>query len=154
MVFSHLFLLLSSAQVDLALWLSKHYLSPLFDAVALMLPPGFERRMVTFLQLLPNPVDLSQLNPEQRQFIRLLEGRDRVDSRQLERKFGKKKAGLIIQQLLRLYLVAKSQQLEEIKVRPKLATYLSLLIDSNEAEAEIIRLRKARAYKQAAVLDF
>src|SRR4030042_4393953 len=36
--------LLSSAQVDVALWLSKHYLSPLFDAVALMLPPGFERR--------------------------------------------------------------------------------------------------------------
>jgi primosomal protein N' (replication factor Y) len=148
------FPLLSSAQVALALWLSKHYLSPLFDAVALMLPPGFERRMVTFLQLLPNHIDLSQLNAEQRQFIRLLEGRDKVDSKQLERKFGRKKAGLIIQQLLRLCLVAKSQQLEETKVRPRLATHLGLLINSNEAEAAITRLRKDRAYKQAAVLEF
>jgi len=46
------FALLSSAQVELALWLSERYLSPLFDAVALMLPPGFEQRLVTFLQLL------------------------------------------------------------------------------------------------------
>jgi primosomal protein N' (replication factor Y) len=43
--------LLSPAQVGLALWLSEYYLAPLFDAVALMLPPGFERRMVTLLQL-------------------------------------------------------------------------------------------------------
>ncbi|GAI81736.1 unnamed protein product, partial [marine sediment metagenome] len=31
--------LLSPLQVLLARWLSEHYLSPLFDAVALMLPP-------------------------------------------------------------------------------------------------------------------
>ncbi len=31
--------LLSPPQVLLARWLSEHYLSPLFDAVALMLPP-------------------------------------------------------------------------------------------------------------------
>ena len=28
--------------VDLARWTSDYYLSPLFDAVSLMLPPGFE----------------------------------------------------------------------------------------------------------------
>ena len=59
------FPLLSSAHLEVAFWLSKYYLSPLFDAVALMLPPGFERRLATFLQLLSQHVDLSQLNPEQ-----------------------------------------------------------------------------------------
>ena len=55
--------LLSPVQVELAVWLSRYYLSPLFDAVALMLPPGFERRLITFLQFLPNSEDLSQLRP-------------------------------------------------------------------------------------------
>ena len=33
--------ILSPAQVELARWISERYLSPLFDAAALMMPPGF-----------------------------------------------------------------------------------------------------------------
>ena len=146
--------LLFSDQVELALWLSKHYLSPLFDAVALMLPPGFERRLVTFLQLSPYPVDISQLNSEQRQVIRFLEDKGKVDFRELVRKLGKRKAGLITQQLLRRRLVAKSQQLEEIKIKPRLVPYLKLQIERDKVETEVIQLRAARAYKQAAVVEF
>src|SRR5512137_2029110 len=43
--------LLSPAQIELARWISDYYLAPLFDAVALMLPPGFERKLITFYQL-------------------------------------------------------------------------------------------------------
>jgi primosomal protein N' (replication factor Y) (superfamily II helicase) len=146
--------LLSSVQVDVALWISEHYLSPLFEAVALMLPPGFQRRLVTFLQLSSDPVDLSQLSSDQRQFIGLLQDKDKVNLRELERKFGKKKAESITQQLLRLRLVVKSQQLEEAKIKPKLVTHLKLQIESSEAEAEVVRLRASGAYKQAAVLEF
>ncbi len=146
--------LLSPVQVDVALWLSKYYLSALFDAVALMLPPGFERRLITFLQLQPSPIELSQLNPEQRQVMRLLESKGKINMKELERKFGEKKAELVIQQLMRRHILVKNQQLEETKVKPKLATYLKLQIDSGEAEAELIRLKEARAHKQAAVLDF
>jgi len=146
--------LLSAVQVDVALWLSKHYMSPLFDAVALMLPPGFERRLVTFLQLLTDTVELSQLSPEQRQLIGFLKDKDKVSIREPERKFGKRKAEVLIQQLLKLQLILKSQQLEKAKIKPKTITHLRLRIDSSEAEAEIIRLREARARKQAAVLEF
>jgi primosomal protein N' (replication factor Y) len=146
--------LLSLAHLEVVFWLNRYYLSPLFDAVALMLPPGFERRLATFLQLLPDHVDLSQLNPEQIQVIRLLENKDRVDIRELERKFGKKKTESITQHLRRRCLMVKSQQLEETKVKPKLVTHLKLQIDPGEAEAEVIRLRKAKADKQAAVLEF
>ncbi len=38
--------LLSQHHVSLSCWLSDYYLSPLFDAVSLMLPPGFERNAV------------------------------------------------------------------------------------------------------------
>ena len=34
--------LLSAKQILLARWISDYYLSPLFDAIALMLPPGLE----------------------------------------------------------------------------------------------------------------
>src|SRR4030042_4735257 len=146
--------LLSSVQVDVALWIEKHYLSPLFEAVALMLPPGFQRRLVTFLQLSSDPGDLSQLSSDQRRVIDLLKDKDKVSLRELERKFGKKEAESITQQFLRLRLVVKSQQLEEVKVKPKLVTHLKLQIESSEAEAGVVRLKAAGAYKQAAVLEF
>jgi len=146
--------LLSPDRVELALWLSEHYLSPLFDAVALMLPSGFERRLVTSLQLLPGVVDSLQLNSEQRQVIRLLEGRDKVRLSELERKLGKRKAGLITQQLLRRRVVAKCQQLEEPKVKPRLVPHLKLQIDPSRAETEVVQLKEARANKQAAIVDF
>ena len=143
--------LLSSVQIEIALWLSKHYLAPLFDSVALMLPPGFERRLVTFLQLLPVPAG-SQLSAEQEQFIHLLEGRDKVSLKEVERKLGKKKTGLITQHLVRRGLVVKSQQLEEARIKPKLVTHLKLQIDGSKAETEIMRLSDAKANKEAAVL--
>jgi primosomal protein N' (replication factor Y) len=148
------FPLLSSVHLEVAFWLSKYYLSPLFDAVALMLPPGFERRLATFVKLLSDQVDLSQLSNEQVKAISLLENRDKVDIRELERKFGKKKAESITKKLLRLHLVEKIQQLEETKVKPKIVTHLKLNISPGEAEAAIIRLREAKADKQAAVLEF
>ena len=37
--------LLSPAQIELASWLSRRYLAPLYPCVALMLPPGFDRRL-------------------------------------------------------------------------------------------------------------
>jgi primosomal protein N' (replication factor Y) len=143
--------LLSSVQVEIALWLSKYYLASLFDSVALMLPPGFERRLVTFLQLLPVSAD-SQLSPEQEQFVHLLAGRDKVSLKEIERKFGKKKTESIAQQLLRLGLVMKSQQLEEARIKPKVVTHLKLQIDRNRAETEITKLRDAKSNKEAAVL--
>jgi primosomal protein N' (replication factor Y) len=144
--------LLSSVQIEIALWLSKHYLAPLFDSVALMLPPGFERRLVTFLQLLSVPVN-SQLSAEQEQFINLLKDRDKVSLKEVERKLGKKKTESVTQQLLRRGLVAKSQQLEEARIKPKLVTHLKLQIDRSRAETEIMRLKAARANKEAAVLE-
>ena len=145
---------LSTAQIELALWLSEYYLSPLFSAVALMLPPGFERRLITFLQLSSHAIDLSQLNQEQRLVINFLEGKDKVSFRELAREFGKKKVELVIQQLLRHHLVMKSQQLEEVKVKPKLVPYLKLEVNRGRAEAEVTQLEAARAYRQAAVVDF
>lgn len=144
--------LISAVQIQIALWLSKHYLAPLFDSVALMLPPGFERRLVTLLRLLPVPIH-SPLSQEQEQFIQFLRGRDEVGLKDVERKLGKKKTESVILQLLRLGLVMKRQQLEEARIKPKTVAHLELQIDRSVAEKEIMRMRAARANKEASVLE-
>jgi len=82
--------LLSSAYISLARWISEHYLSPLFDAVALMLPPGFERKVVTSIcrPAASRQQDASSLTREQRHVLELLERRGKVGLKELEKALG------------------------------------------------------------------
>ncbi len=107
---------LSPAQVSLAGWISQHYLSPLFDAVALMLPPGFGRQALTFISTpsIPDDFDLASLTPEQRQALALIQRQGRISLRELERSLGKKKAQYLVTQLVRRGLATRSYQLEPI----------------------------------------
>ena len=151
--------LLSPRQIELARWISQYYLSPLFTAIALMLPPGFERKPITYFQYRegtsPSPTkDLPPLTPEQTQALRLIREKKKVSFKELERKFGLKKAKQISDQLLHYHLVMKSQELEKAKVKPKSLPYVRLIASKDEIEDETARLNKVRAYKQAAVLEF
>ncbi|MFB0559482.1 MAG: primosomal protein N' [Dehalococcoidales bacterium] len=146
--------MLSPSQVFLARWLSEHYLSPLFDAVALMLPPGFERRVVTFIGSIPREYDTSSLTQEQRYALELVQGQGKVSFRQLEKALGKKKAQAVVSQLVGRGLAARSYELEKVRVKPKTVPYLSLAVTADEARQEAARLREKRASKQAALLDF
>ncbi len=82
--------LLSPAHVLLARWISEHYLSPLFDAVASMLPPGFERKALTFISItsIPDDFNLSSLTREQRQVLESVERQGKVSLKELERELG------------------------------------------------------------------
>jgi len=143
--------ILSEAQVDLARWISERYLSPLFDAVALMIPPGFERRVITFLNLVANPSETSSLTREQRALLVLLQTKGKVAIAEVERASGRKQSRTVIGQLVRKRLVAKSHELEKVKVGPKVVSYLRLA-----AEADVVRreLGKAKAApKQAELLQ-
>jgi len=144
----------SSMQIGLARWISRHYLSPLFDAVALMLPPGFERQTITYFQLAKPEGDLPALTPEQTKTLHFIREKGKVSLRELERKFGMKEARRIGEQLLHSHLVVKSQELGKARVKPKMVPYVKLIASKNEVKDEMVRLNKARAYKQAAVLEF
>jgi len=146
--------LLSPVHVDLAVWLSAYYVAPLFDSLALMLPPGFEQRLVTVFRLSPSLGDLSQLNEEQRQVVSFIEENGKASSVELKRKLGERRAELTIRQLLQRGLIVKTQQLGEVRVKPKFVRYLKLRAELDTAEAEMVRLKEHRAYKQAAVIEF
>jgi len=147
---------LSPAHVMLARWISEYYLSPLFDAVALMLPPGFERKPLTFISATPEAdgYDMSSLPPEQGQVLDLVRKRGNISLKELEKRSGKKKAQSIISQLVGRGLLARNYELEPIKVRPKEELYLSLAVKAEEARQEAAKLYEKRASKQAALLDF
>ncbi len=145
--------LLSPQQVKLARWISQYYLSPIFDAVALMLPPGFERRSITLISPTPSDFDISTLNADQKQTLVLVREKGELSLEHLEKALGKKKAQSVVAQLVNKGLVAKSYELEKIRVKPKMVPYLSLAIDKSQAETEAAALRKP-APKQAALLDY
>jgi primosomal protein N' (replication factor Y) len=147
--------LLSPQQVQLARWISQYYLSPLFDAVALMLPPGFERRTLTFISPTPPPdgFDPSTLNAEQKQVLELIKGKGKLSLGQIEKALGRKKASAIVSQLVNKGLAAKSYELEKIRVKPKMVPYLGLAVSRHEAEQEANKLRR-KALKQVSLLEY
>ncbi len=148
--------LLSPAQVRLARWISEYYLSSLFDAVALFLPPGFERKALTFISTTPNPdaSALSSLPPAQMQVYELVRKQGNISVKELEKRLGKKKAQTAISQLARRGLTIKKYELEPIKIKPKKMPYLKLNVAASQAREVASELRKQRASKQAALLDF
>jgi len=147
---------LSLAQVSLAYWISQYYLSPLFDAVALMLAPGFERKVVTFIssRSTPNDFDTSSLTLEQRHALELVQRQGKVSLKKLEKTLGIRQARLVTSQLIHQGLVVRSYELERVKIKPKKVAYLRLKVEASQAQQEAFRLRKKGAGKQSALLDF
>jgi len=148
--------LLSPAQVMLARWISDHYISPLFNAVALMLPPGFERKALTFVAATPNPDAhaLSSLTPAQRQVFELVRKQSNISLKELEKRLGKKKAQAIVSQLVGRGLAARRYELEPVKITPKRVPYLRLNVTASQAREMAIELQEKRAANQANLLDF
>jgi primosomal protein N' (replication factor Y) len=144
--------LLSPQQVQLARWISQYYLSPLFDAVALMLPPGFERRTITFINPTSNDFDLSTLNDELKQTLVLVREKGSLSLGQIEKALGRKKAASVVSQLVNKGLVTKSYELEKIRVKPKVVPYIGLAVNNKEAEKAAADLNKAP--KQASLLAY
>ena len=149
--------LLSPSNVLLARWLSQHYLSPLFDAVALMLPPGFERKTVTFISSssTTHEQDMSSLTRGQRDVLELVGKWGKVSLKELEKALGTRQARLATSQLVNQGLAVRSYELERIKVRPKKVPYLRLEVAASEAGQEAARLREqGKALKQAGLLEY
>jgi len=147
---------LSPSHIILARWISEYYLSPLFDAVALMLPPGFERKVVTFISApsIPPEQDMSSLNQKQRDALALVQQQGKVSLRELEKTLGKKGAQTTVSQLVARGLVVRSYEMEKVRVKPKKVPYLHLAVTAGEALQEAVRLRDKKAAKQASLLEF
>jgi primosomal protein N' (replication factor Y) len=137
---------LSPYHLALAGWISDYYLSPLFDAVALMLPPGFERKAVTFVSAARPDIDLASLNDDQKKVLNMIMEQGRVALKRLEKALGKKKASSLVSSMVRQNLVARSYELGPVRIKPKKELYLTLTGDISKAvelppkQADLFRL--------------
>jgi primosomal protein N' (replication factor Y) len=118
---------LSPTAMALARWISSYYLAPLFDAVALMLPPGFERPARAFVNLARQDTDISSLDDDQKRLIALVSGQGRVELKRLQKALGQKKAQNIVAQLVRRGILARTYELAPVRVKPKKELFLGLL---------------------------
>jgi len=118
--------LLSPRDISLARWISQHYLSPLFDAVALMLPPGFERKAVTYIGIAREDVDISSLSDDQQRLLQMVPVDDRVEFTKLEKALGRKKAQTLVSQMVKRGFLLRSYGTGPVRIKPKKELYISI----------------------------
>ncbi len=149
---------LSPRQIRLARWISEHYFSTLFDALALMLPPGFERDAITCFQLAPPDSIKGQsdlpLTPEQSQALHIIGEKKTASLAELEKTMGKGRTRQITDELLGRQLIVRTLELGQARIKPRTLPYIKLIADGEEIYAAKARLRRSRAYKQAELLEF
>jgi primosomal protein N' (replication factor Y) len=131
--------LLSKSQLHLARWISEYYLAPLFDAVALMLPPGFERKTITLLKAGDDEAGMPSLTAEQERVFGMVWGGREIDFRDVEKALGKRKAATAVSQLVRKGLLSRSYRLERPRVKPKKELYISLTSCTSEEVSHSVR---------------
>ena len=143
--------MLSAIQVSLARWLSDYYLSPLFDAIALMLPPGFERRVLTTISLAHQDYDAASLNEHRWNLLELLKQKPKIRLNEVEILLGKKRTATSISQLVEAGLIERTYELEPVKVKTRQVPYLRLTVDAEKALETAGNISK-KAPKQASLL--
>jgi primosomal protein N' (replication factor Y) len=141
--------LLTPSQIALAFWISDYYFSSLFSSCALMLPPGFERSLLTFVQCPRgvSPEDLSALTPEEKELVGLVAERGKMALKELERQLGKRKAQSRVQALVRKGILSRTFALEREKVRPKRVKFIALNVTSEEAQRFIQSWQQDKRYE-------
>lgn len=145
--------LLTPAQIAWAKWLSEYYLAPLWDCVSLMLPPGFERRVLTFFSPSSNQeYDKAALTSDQLKVLEIVQDSPKNGLKELEKQLGTRKARNITNQLLNNSLLVRTYEFEAVRVKPKLITCISLLVSPEEALTESQKLGK-KAARQAMLLE-
>ena len=129
---------LSPERAALARWISDHYLAPLFDCVALMLPPGFRRKPLTLLRPLVSDDDVAtlELTPRQRSVLEALAGRREVEAEELRKEAGLGSLGAVIDQLVTRGLIERTYELGPPKVRAKVVPHVRLMVDRERVREE------------------
>jgi len=135
--------LLSPAHIALARWMSAHYLSPLFDCVSLMLPPGFKRRPLTLLTPLATKDEIPNLGLTEKQARALsyLIERGEADPDDLKRSLRLANVPVLVASLLRRGFVQRSYRLARPGAAPKVVRQLRLVASEDEARRRAAALR-------------
>mgnify|MGYP005847603161 CR=1 FL=1 len=116
---------LSPEQVELAVWMSEHYLAPLHMVVRAMLPPGVTQKVDVVVRLnadaVPEDTMPAGATPSQRKLLELLRARGPLTLPQVARSAKVSNYRSVVDQLVRHGWATKAEEARAPVVRPKLS---------------------------------
>jgi primosomal protein N' (replication factor Y) len=146
--------LISEKQIQLASWIADYYLSSLFSALALMLPPGFERRVLTFFTERTREYDEDKLNEAQQKIVKIVHRDGRAGLKDLEKSLGKIKAQSNANVLVKRGILERHYVLERVKVRQKELLHVRLTATRDRVMDFLGNTGARGASKQAELLEY
>ena len=148
--------LLDDDRVALAQWIAHEYLAPVFDALAPLLPPGFERAPLTTLHPLVDADELDGLDlpPRQRELLDALLS-DTADNtvEGLRSRLLFERPEPVLAQLERAGLIARQYSLARPRIAAKTADVAALTMTLDEALIRIDAMEPPKPSRRGAVLD-
>jgi len=110
---------LTPTHVELARWMSREYLAPLWRCVSLMLPPGVVGHADVQVELTGKVAPVDTRTEAQERLVTVLDARGPLRGRQLDRLLPRKQWRRAAHQLTKRGLVASSPFLAPPRARPK-----------------------------------
>lgn len=128
---------LTVAQIELAKWMSDHYLQPLAAMVELMLPTGLSQQADTIFDTIYSNKELSnlELSPVASRIVKLIIEKGALRGRQIDRHFAQVDWRKTAQMLVRKGILRSRSILPPPRVRPKFVRVAQLAVPPEEAEA-------------------
>jgi primosomal protein N' (replication factor Y) len=147
--------MLDDARVALAKWIAEYYVAPIFDSVALMLPPGFERRPITILRSLVDGAEIAglELSPRQREVLEAIARRPSIELGALREHVSFSAIEPLVAQLERREFITRDYALHRPRVGEKTVEVASLTVSRADAEALVARNEPPKHSRRAALLE-
>ena len=146
---------LTETQLSLSRWISRYYMSSLFEAAALMLPPGGRVRPKTYVSLSPgsDTVEERPLAPLERRVLDYVQrkGKGTAEQERLVAALGQR-ARAAVGRLVDRHLLARSTGRGRRPVGPRYGSYVALTADGRGAAVEWLSSAARRAPRQAALV--
>jgi len=138
---------LSETLIALAEWISAHYMTPLAQVIAAMLPPGVRQKVDIEVERLPD-VAPAKTTAAQAEMLALLARRGKMTLRQIRRATERKNPSEIVNQLVRHGWAEKRVAIQPPDVRPKRTAVLRIPAGVSEADWP-----SERAYRQRELMS-
>lgn len=145
----------SVPQMELAKWMSAHYLQPLASVIGMMLPTGLSQQADTIFDIRYSDNELSniELSSVASRLVKLLQERGALRGRQIDRHFAKVDWRKSADWLAKRGVLRKQSVLPPPRVRPKFIRVAQLAVTPEEADAAMPSLgtKQTLARRQAAL---
>jgi primosomal protein N' (replication factor Y) (superfamily II helicase) len=151
---------LTAPQLELAKWISAHYLQPLAAVIGMMLPTGLSQQADTIFEMQYSDAELSnielsniELSPVASRLLKLLREKGALRGRQIDRHFAQVDWRKSAQPLVRRGVLKTQSVLPPPRVRPKYIRVAQLAVTPAEADASLPDLgtKQTLARRQAAL---